>query len=636
MVTQRFHQARAVLHSSSLDEDSLISDGFDRSCQVDTTIQKLREQIPLLLLRSLDKISAAEVYAESFVLLGPNDEELASDIDELITLSTTLVTASTATRQASRLARSFAAPEANSEEDEAIVSSEMVLDVSKFDKLQVKWETTLLGAGTSKITGLSEVVLNEDGLVSQHKLVDLKIDDQPLNAVGEALATLRRAIKSMQVQASPLLALAASFPLLNEIRDELLQLSATATAPTVELPPLYAATSITSFFNSSVNMTLIDDFESPFPLPGSLHWTKYVTSQRAITEFVEKGIPVLSIGSPKEELYALFSSNCDLIGIDGTVICSGAEKVADFYRTLASIRQGTLGNWKVQGVDADWKTRSVDVKYVANNPVRVEGKDRYVLSESSLIEKIEQLEIVVSGTKVEDPDWFRQFYQAVKTGRSTVGADVVLDLIEQVTSGRKVSDLKSEASAQLSDGAAASVYGILCTLHQDIASLSTLVSPPAAKYIAPSIELRGYLNEVLSRGEASYKAAIGVALISLRGAIRSERVVLEQPPKPTIIFQPDGRIRVDLVLNLRLKTLSIGQDVGLPLKLELISDYRVNKEGKIVEHTIVETRVNDILTPGDVVTRFLKGTTLSEGALPVQSVLDALNWARNIAGKTSE
>jgi hypothetical protein len=76
----------------------------------------------------------------------------------------------------------------------------------------------------------------------------------------------------------------------------------------------------------------------------------------------------------------------------------------------------------------------------------------------------------------------------------------------------------------------------------------------------------------------------------------------------------------------------MGQDLGLPLKLQLISDYSTNKEGKIVEHAIVETRVNDQLTPADVVTRFLKGTAFEEGPLPVQSVLDALNWARNIAG----
>jgi len=208
----------------------------------------------------------------------------------------------------------------------------------------------------------------------------------------------------------------------------------------------------------------------------------------------------------------------------------------------------------------------------------------------------------------------------------------VLDLLVQVSSPRPALDEKLVGPPKLSDSAAASVYGILRALHQDLASLATLTSAPAVAYIASSIELKGYMNEVLSRGDVSYKAAIGVALLSLRGAIRSGRVLLENPPKPTISFQFDGKIRIDLVLNMRLKALPISQDIGVPIKLELISDYRFNKEGKIVEHTIIETRVNGQLTPGDVVTRFLKGTAVAQDAFPVQAVLDALNWARNIAG----
>ena len=82
---------------------------FDRSSRIDNTIQKLREQVPLLLVRPLDRSSASKLYAESVILLGPSNEELASNLDKLVTLSTTLVTASSATRQASCLARSLAA-----------------------------------------------------------------------------------------------------------------------------------------------------------------------------------------------------------------------------------------------------------------------------------------------------------------------------------------------------------------------------------------------------------------------------------------------------------------------------------------------------------------------------------------------
>jgi hypothetical protein len=646
-------------------------DDFYRSSRVDKTIQKLREQIPLLLVRPLDKASASNLYAESVVLLGPNNEELASDLEELVALSTTLVTASSATRQASRLARSLTATTATvvtvddsnkggEEEATELVSSQIILDASQLDRLHIKWETTLLPSA-STISGLSQVTLDEDGLISEHKLLNLKIDDQPVNAVGEALATLRRAFKS--VQSSPFVSLATSFPLLTGIRDELLQQVAAVAAATttsqvsspMALPPLFAVSSLrttntTANSDNNDNPILIDDFDWPSPLPGSQSWKRYAKSQSIVSNFIKRSIPILSAGSPKDDLTALFSPDCALVAMDGTtIVCSGGDTVADFYRVLASVRrQGPMfgGNWNAVPVDADWKNRSVVVEYVADSPVRVQGKDRYRLSESGRIDAIEQLEIVVQGIKVEDPDWFRQFYQAVKAGRNTAGAEVVLDLIEQLGSGRKVRNTKVDGPPKLTEAAAASVYGILRALHQDLKCLTSPTAPslPAAAYLAPTIELRGYLNEVLVRGEAPYKAAIGALLASLRGALQSERVVLETPPSPTIVFRPDGTIGVDLVLNMRLLPIVVagpefGGGGGLGLKLELKFVYRVNQDGKIIEHAIVETRVNGQLTPGDVVTRLWKGTPVGGSSTsslwPVQSVWDALNWARGMASSNS-
>ena len=74
---------------------------------------------------------------------------------------------------------------------------------------------------------------------------------------------------------------------------------------------------------------------------------------------------------------------------------------------------------------------------------------------------------------------------------------------------------------------------------------------------------------------------------------------------------------------------------GLGLKLELKFVFRINPEGRIIEHTIVETRVNGQLTPGDVVTRLWKGTAIEGSSSPVQSVWDALNWARAMASSSS-
>jgi len=615
-------------------------DDFQRSCCVDSTIKKLQHELPLVLSKALDQSSAENLYSKEFVLLGPNNEELASDRNELISLSNTIVTASTATQQARRLARSLtSAPTEEDGFDDTIVTCNMILDVVKLDKLMVEWSTLLVGRG-SKISGKSEFVFDQEGLVSQHKLLAVKIDGRRILAVGEALAALRRAFLS--VKDSPLLSpLASSFPLLNGIREELLQQSSSKTqVSSLKLPYIYATDSYDlSFINSTrTNLTLIDDFDTPFP--GSIKWESYMTSHQVIERFIEKDIPVLSTGSPKVRLYDLFSSDCQLCGIDGTELCSGGDAVADYYRALASIRKGTMADLRVIDIQVDWKTRSVQVEYTSKNALRIEGKDTYILSssENPLVDRVNQLELIVSGTKVEDPDWFRQFYSTVKMGSSTIGADVFMDLLQKVDTGSldtNREDLLASAESSLSGNAAASVYGILTGLHRDLVNLPTLSSPPVAEYFAPSIELKGYFNEALARGQSSYNAVVGVALASFRGALRTERIVLEHPPKPTITFEADGKIRVDLILQLRLKTPLPANAALLPVqKLQLSSTYRTNRDGMIVEHSIVETRVNGRLTPGDVVSRFFKpglssDTKDQEGSWYVQSALDALSLARS-------
>ena len=666
----------------------MIEDDFERSSQVDRTIQKLREQIPLLLVQPLDKSSASQLYSDSVVLLGPNDEVLSSDIDELIALSTTLVTAWTASREASRLARSFALSPSLSttsepagqgiDSDDSLVSSHIILDASRLDQLQVHWEATLLPSTSSIVSGLSQLTLDQNGLISKHQLRNFKIDDQPVNAVGEALATLRRAFKS--VQTSPLLSFAStSFPLLNE----LLQQAAAVAAATsnsqdsiFELPPLFAVESLkttltgrddysTRMYNDT--MVPIDSYHSPSPLPGSSRWKIFESAYLMLQNFIERDILVLSEGAPNDELVALFSPNCTWIAMDGSsVVCSGGEAVADFFRVLASLRQGIaisvlpiFGNsdyrqaWNVVPIKVDWKERSVVVRYVSDYPVRVQGTDRYKLSLDGRIDTIEQLELFVQGSKVEDPEWFRQFYLAIQTGRKTaLGSNAILDLLDQYGAGRNLPSINQGGPPILNDEAAASVYRILCAFHQDFESLNAVLTAtttaatmsvivPAASFLAPAVELRGYLNEVLVRGEKSYRAAMVVAITSLRSILSSEQVMLEKPPKPTVFFLSDGTLRVDVVLSLRVlpivgfvggfldKSSEFSGVGGLPLKVEFKSLYRVNQDGKIIEHSIMETRVNDQLTPGDVVVRFWKGTT-EKGASgsTTSSVWDAMKWLR--------
>jgi len=609
---------------------------FERSCRLDTTIKKLQHELPFVLSRALDKSSAENLYSENFVLLGPNEEELASDRNELISLSNTIVTASIATQQATRIARSLTSTLSEEDSfDDNIVTCHMILDVDTLNKLMVEW-STLLGTG-SKISGKSEFMFDQDGLISQHKLLAVKIDGRRILAVEEALVTLRRAFLS--VKDSPLLSLTSSFPLLNEIREELLQQSSSKIqANSSNLPSIYVVDSYDSCLKNSTekNLTLIDNFPTVFP--GSIKWERYMASHKLIAKFIEEGIPILSTGSPKVRLYDLFSSDCQLYGIDGTRLCKGGDAVADYYRALASIRKGMMGDLRVTNIKVNWQKRYVLVEYISKDPIRIEGKDKYTLSssENPLVDQVNQVELIVRGTKVEDPDWFRQFFSAVKMGSNTVGADVLMDLFQQVGTSPAPTNggnLSVSAESSLNESAAVSIYGILTGLHRDLAKLPTLSSPPVAEYLAPSIELKGSLNEVLVRGQLSYKVVIGVALASLRGALQSERIALEQPPKPTITFEADGKIRVDLVLQLRLKTpLPAANNALLPIqKLQLSSFYQTNRDGMIVEHSIIETRVNGRLTPGDVVSRFVKSSLSpdtkrdQEGSWFVQSVLDTIS-----------
>jgi hypothetical protein len=639
-------------------------DEVERLCRIDETISKLRSQIPILLVQALDKESVAEVYAESFSLLGPNQEELASGTEELVNLSTTIIAASLAAREANKLfSRSFPAgvssrDESSTDEVQPLISSILLLDVSTFERILVRWKATIyVGVvGSSTVSGISLIVLNRDGLVSQHQLQEIQIDGQIVNAVGETLATLRRAFRSVQ---QPLLSMvASSFPILNELRDEIVQQQIQQQQHNnyshIELPQLYATTSPTSWEtfratsstvadNSLKNMTSyipIDELDWPEPVPGSRSFAKQINSQRVITNFIKRSLPILSQGSPKEDIQSIFSPDCKMLGMDGSTLDQRGESISEFFRVLASIRQSGIGNWNVMGIETCFKNLTVLVEYVTNSPVRVEGRDRYTLSETGCIIQVEPLELVVRGIRVEDPLWYRQFYQAVQTGRNARGADVVLDWIEQVSSSGGLakggSDRLLLIPPRRSEASASAFYDILCTLLEDWTSMPTATAP-AATYLSTNVELRGYFGETLLRGDVSYQAAFRVAMLSLRGAIRSGQVRIDTLPEkyePTLIFRPDGCIRVDWKINLRLRPLPMGiDDASIPIKLQLISEYRVNQDGKISEHSIIETRINGQLTPGDVVARFWKGTTVREAnPFSVQSILGTLNWARSLAG----
>jgi hypothetical protein len=93
---------------------------------------------------------------------------------------------------------------------------------------------------------------------------------------------------------------------------------------------------------------------------------------------------------------------------------------------------------------------------------------------------------------------------------------------------------------------------------------------------------------------------------------------------------------VSLNINLKVKVTPGDSDLSVPLNLELVSEYKVNSQGLIKEHKLVESRVNGQLTPGDVLSRWIKGTTTSSNNNePNLSLLDVLAWARSFSGNNN-
>jgi len=624
-------------------QDSLLEkvnddSNFLRNCQVDLTIRNLRKQLPQLLVKPLDLDDVECVYAQDVALTGPRGEELAFGQEELVSLSSTLVAATAAARQANAFASSFTLRNTTTNDT---VQCEMAVDTS-LDKLRVEWKVELLiGQRISQLVGLSDLVLNDDGKVCEHVVLEVRLDGQTVSAVGETLATLRKAFRTFGD--SPLLTGLRESPLattlLTDIRKGLIQQQ--TTNQTLPVPPLYVTDSVNSAFESkkNINMTLIDNLPiaSP-PLPGSQRWTSFAASRQAIAQFIEYGLPVLSGKgfTTKQDFEKLFAPNAELKGVDGTLLAKGGERIANFYRTMASLRKGTSGDWKIRQVSTDWNSRCVIVNWIATNPIRVEGRDRFQLCNDEIepvVETIEQVELKISGNRVKDPEWFRTFLTTVETGKGNVGVDMVVDLLQQAGGSEPLKTATNlKRPPKLKPEAAASFYGILCALHRDLPTLTDAnpQSPPAAEYVAPNIELRGYLDELLVKGSDSYIQVSNVLTASLRTALLTSRVTAEAPPSPRIEFTAEGTIKVSLILNLKVKVTPGESDLGVPLKLELVSEYKVNSEGKIKEHKLVESRVNGQLTPGDVMSRWIKGTTVDETS-PI-SLLDALSWARSFSG----
>jgi hypothetical protein len=183
------------------------------------------------------------------------------------------------------------------------------------------------------------------------------------------------------------------------------------------------------------------------------------------------------------------------------------------------------------------------------------------------------------------------------------------------------------------DEAAVVIYRIMSSLHSDMLRLVDVSSSgfgigrvpksmvPVHEYLEENVELLGYLDQVLARGQQQYLQSVGLVLNTLQAALRSGGLVSDQTPSTVVELTALGNVKSYVTLSLRIKPLGSLKDIlpgGYileaasadtlpPIKLQIVTEYVLNVDtGLIVKHRLLESRVNGQLTPGDVVSRWIQ------------------------------
>jgi len=381
----------------------------------------------------------------------------------------------------------------------------------------------------------------------------------------------------------------------------------------------------------------------------------------------------------------------------------GGGKIADLYRSLSVLRGASGGDWRVIDIGTNMVKRQLVVKWDSETPFKVEGQDAFTFEAPTLmktscrlplnsdgdiddivsrcveckgyfsfdsddsfiplkIDRIESLQLTVAGAKA-DSEWAKSFVSAaLRAGvvGSTIPDPTITELLRSLTKSKQTTKTSPKRVAEtsvgvppLTDTAASSFYGIIRSLHNDLPSIiadTEMIVPsqtPAGEYLADSIELRGLLGEVLIRGSDAYSRLVGVVISSLRAAMKTKRVRLAAKPKPTIEIMQNGGIKMNLNVALWIDAPSFpGQSkssnggFGVPLIIEVTSLYKVDDAGRIREHQILESRLNGMLTPGDVFSKWIKGLSsdqeknkVNDGLNFASSFSDAIGWVRSQSRK---
>mmetsp|Transcript_1256 Transcript_1256/g.1914 ORF Transcript_1256/g.1914 Transcript_1256/m.1914 type:complete len:695 (+) Transcript_1256:90-2174(+) len=613
---------------------------FERLLKIDQTIQELKKQLPNTLTKSLDQddnVYAKDVQLTVLVLDEDDNDEpiirLLQSKDELLSLSNVLVLATTA-------AMSFGSGESSTNNNNNVVQCQLIIDES-LKAIRIPWKTKVLGSLTNTIEGLSEFVLNADtGQIQSHCIRSVTWNGQAMNgpAIGRALRATQSAVENLQQ--SPLVQTFLSGSTL--LREGLLEQVATASTGRLPLktnPPkvifVKEIQNITSWIDEINNDTRIITPKIPFP--GSEDWKSYSAAYSSKVNFCEQVIPMLTDGSSGvADMEQIFDSNVTFSSVDGSLLMNGNAMVSNFFRSLALARVGMGGSWTLNDCSLveGWnnQTTVVRVDYQASLPPTwtIQGRDCYILSNN--YEEMNQhapkvLEIRQekfsaadsSGSLILDNPWFmKNLVSALELQVGNVDPNVQEILSEMLLrqGGGRTRKPRLTTTKKLSQSSAANVYYIMSDLQDSFEQIlrntnETTTTVPAIDLVKDDVELVGYLGEPLLRGSQVYRRVMRTILSTLQQAM-TQKILLLERNKVQVELSPQKYIRLSLTLMFRLNPPSIfptpdSSVGGVPLKLELVSDYKIDVDtGLVSQHRFVATRINGQLTPGDVASRWIQ------------------------------
>ena len=669
--------------------DWLSPDEFDRCQQMDSTIRALSILIPMSLTKPLTTLSTQRVFEENVqltVLVDSEEIPLLRTCDELIALSDVLVLSTAAAQQANSLLL-FGGGSPTGGGTSTRLECQIVIDPYG-QSLMIPWRATVpifpgtvVPAGNGRrmnlVEGLSEFQLNNaTGKVEKHILRKAFWNGQSLQgpAIGQALRALQSTMTTLQK--SPIfrgsnalleqVATAASSSLYAAAEEEEEEAKPSTTRTVVLV--VDSIETITGWITNS--STYHSDPSLSIPLPGTKEWNDYAAAHTNLVELREVVIPTLS--SLQEDISKYFDQNATLLDIKGKVILQGQESLSNYFQSLVLARKGTGGSWMMETFTVlDWRQRQASVQYIATNtPLTIAGRDVYTLSKTSnefpLIQEIRQTELTVAttdGSMTLDGTWLMtNLASAVERSNkdpmtiAPVIRTLFTDLLFQPTTTTKRMTTSFQKSPRtVTQTAAANAYYIMTELHERLpnvlnssSSSSNSATPPVADYLSDNVELKGYLGETLLRGSTTYNRAVGSLLAVTRQALDQKRLLLLDSSRPLIIeLTPLGRIRVSWTLPFRVPA----GPLPAPLLVELVSDYVLDPHtGLVIQHRLIETRVNGQLTPGDVLSRRLAGFFQWEQGMGVpqeegaggsprrrnsddllQTITDAVSWLRSIS-----